>query len=390
MSHLGCISRTDDRFFAKVDTQESGVRYKMEGPLRREEKEALHDLDYIRSAAEGDVTQAEGLHSMKLAAKELRDEVKAQAQVAKLEAKKAANKDHEKANADGKTAARGGVKANGSECFTARIRYIEKSVEKEIAGPPRRTERRAKADLDKLRKAATGQVTTAAGFVAMRAKCKELHEEADFEARVAMGLARYGFTRDAHKVADSDPESEGEAAAPAHKDDGDDWVYDADFSDPAVVKKMFPPPTPKKFVAPKDMQDATQQLVRFSPNFESPATLRALLAARADPNVNVCKGDPLPLLPELQRALLDARVDPSRFVRKVDMSPLLVVISRARQEHLNEMRDVLIEHGADYGVEERRRYQSRRDSDEYDPIYLREFHRSATSDFSWEHMRCHT
>jgi hypothetical protein len=154
-SHLGCISRADDRFFAKVDTQESG-----EGPLRREEKEALHDLDYIRSAAEGDVTQAEVLHSMKLAAKELRDEVKAEARVAKL--------DQEKAKADAKTAARGGVKANGSECFTARIQYIEKSVEKELAGPPRRTERRAKADLDKLRKAATGQVTIAAGFVAMR------------------------------------------------------------------------------------------------------------------------------------------------------------------------------------------------------------------------------
>ena len=60
-------------------------------------------------------------------------------------------------------------------------------------------------------------------------------------------------------------------------------------------------------------------------------------------------------------------------------APLLMVISRARQEHLEEVRDVLIEYGADYGVEERRRYQSRCDSDEYDPIYLREFHKSATS-----------
>ena len=84
-----------------------------------------------------------------------------------------------------------------------------------------------------------------------------------------MGLARYGLTRDAHKVADSDPESEGEAAAPARKGDGDDCVYDAGFSDPAVVKKMFPTPAPKKFVAPKDEQDATQQLVRFSMFFLS-------------------------------------------------------------------------------------------------------------------------
>ena len=72
-------------------------------------------------------------------------------------------------------------------------------------------------------------------------------------------------------------------------------------------------------------------------------------------------------------------VDPNNFARKVDMSPLLIVISRARPEHLEEMRDVLIEHGAEYGVEERRRYQSRYDSDQYDPIYLREFHKSATA-----------
>ena len=55
-----------------------------------------------------------------------------------------------------------------------------------------------------------------------------------------------------------------------------------------------------------------------------------------------------------------------------------MVISRASQEHLNEMRDVLIEHGAEYGAEKRRRYQSRCGSDDYDPSYLRDFHRSVT------------
>ena len=254
----------------------------------------------------------------------------------------------------------------------------------------RRTERRAQADLAKLRQAALGQVTITEGFAAMRRKCRELHQGADFEARVAMGLAQYGFTRDAHKVVDSDPESEGDAPQPAredegggettaHCDDGDDWLYDADFKDPAVIQKLIPPPAPKEYVQPRGPDDATQQLVRFSPNRETPATLRAILAARADPNVNVCEGDPLPLLPELQAELLRARVDPSNFVRKVAMSPLLIVISRARQEHLEEMRDVLIENGAEYGIEERRRYQSRYDSDQYDPIYLREFHKSATA-----------
>ena len=137
MSSLGCISRTDDRFFAKVDTQGSSIRYKMRGSLRRDEKEALRDLDYIRSAAELEATQAERLQSMEPAAKELRDKVKDQAQVARLEAKKAAKQDQEKATADTKTAARGGVKVKDSECFNARIQCVENSVEKEMVGPPR-------------------------------------------------------------------------------------------------------------------------------------------------------------------------------------------------------------------------------------------------------------
>ena len=44
----------------------------------------------------------------------------------------------------------------------------------------------------------------------MRQKNRELHQEAEFEANVAMGLAQYGFVRDAHKVVDSDPESDGD------------------------------------------------------------------------------------------------------------------------------------------------------------------------------------
>ena len=137
---------------------------------------------------------------------------------------------------------------------------------------------------------------------------------------------------------------------------------------PTYTQKCSPQPPPKeKKAPPKDARDATQQLVRFSPNRETPAALRAILAARADPNVNVCEGEPLPLLPELQGELLRARVDPNKFVRKVSMSPLLIVISRARDEHLVEMRDLLIEYGAKYGLEERGRFKRRCDSDEYDP-----------------------
>jgi hypothetical protein len=129
MAHLGGVSRRNDMFFAKVDTQDSGVRYWMEGPLRKDQQEACQDLDYIRSAAGGDATWAQGLHSMKLAAKELREEVKAEA----------------------KASTRGAIKKEGATGYTARLRYIENGKARAMLGPARQSERRAQIDLDKLR-----------------------------------------------------------------------------------------------------------------------------------------------------------------------------------------------------------------------------------------------
>ena len=83
MARLGGVFRRDGHFFAKVDT------HAMQGTLCAAEQEAVQDLDYIRSAAEGGLTWAEGLQSMKLAGKELRGERKAEAQVKKLVANKA-------------------------------------------------------------------------------------------------------------------------------------------------------------------------------------------------------------------------------------------------------------------------------------------------------------
>ena len=159
---------------------------------------------------------------------------------------------------EAKAATHGGIKTVDSDCFTARVQFMEESVEKDIAGPPRRTERRAKADLAKLRQAAQGHVTITDGFAAMRTKCRELHHE----ARVAMGLAQCRFVCDAHKAVDSDPESEADAAAPqsAQQPEGDDWTYNADFTDPAVIQKLFPPPPAKVTKAPpNDAKDTTQR-----------------------------------------------------------------------------------------------------------------------------------
>jgi hypothetical protein len=101
-------------------------------------------------------------------------------------------------------------KAEGPTGHVARIQYLENSIGKEICGPSRRSERRAKIDLDTLRAAAQGKTIQEDGYADMRAANLELHKAADMENRVAFGAEQYELQRMAHKTEDSDPDSGGD------------------------------------------------------------------------------------------------------------------------------------------------------------------------------------
>ena len=186
MAHLGGVINKDGRSFAKVDTSDSGTRFKIEGPLRGDEPQAIQDLSAIRAAADGETTRPAKLQAMQLVAKQLRDGAKA--------------------------AARGGTMEVEAEGYASRIQYIDNSEKKEIVGPRRATERRAEADLAMLRGAALGHSAWADGIrvAATKATAAALMEGAEKEARVAMGIDQYLYQRMAHKVEESDPETEGD------------------------------------------------------------------------------------------------------------------------------------------------------------------------------------
>ena len=160
----GSIEEVDGRFIATIDTNDSGARFKMEGPLRDGEQEAAQDLACIRAAADGEDTRLAGLQAMKLAAKLLRDAAKA--------------------------AHCGGIEEVGAQTYHARMEYLDTSAKHKILGPRRATERRAQADLAMLREAALGHTIWADGVAAMKAKTLELMQGAEKEARVAMGIDR--------------------------------------------------------------------------------------------------------------------------------------------------------------------------------------------------------
>ena len=102
MAQLGGVYASNGKFFAKIDIREGGARFYMEGPRREDEQRATQDLTDIRAAASGEATRLDGLRAMKLAAKRLQEEAKA--------------------------AIRGGTPAVDSDCFAARIQYMEESV----------------------------------------------------------------------------------------------------------------------------------------------------------------------------------------------------------------------------------------------------------------------
>ena len=56
-----------------------------------------------------------------------------------------------------------------------------------------------------------------------------------------------------------------------------------------------------------------------------------------------------------------------------------VIAFASRPDHMTEMVDLLRHHGAKFGDTERCRYKKSYDALCFDPIYLREFHRSAAT-----------
>ena len=77
MAQDGCVSSRDGQHFAKIDTVYGGDRYYIEGPRRHAETQARDDLDRIRASAEQNAHRRERLELMRIAAKCIRDEVKA-------------------------------------------------------------------------------------------------------------------------------------------------------------------------------------------------------------------------------------------------------------------------------------------------------------------------
>ena len=118
------------------------------------------------------------------------------------------------------------------------------------------------------------------------------------------------------------------------------------------------------------------QLACFQPIEETPEACRAILAARADPNIVVGCFQPIRETPGALEAILAARAEPN-IVLGDSLSPLRRVIMLARACHVIAMRHLLLHYGANEIGVERQRWGERRNADACEKSWLQNFHRPA-------------
>ena len=191
------------------------------------------------------------------------------------------------------------------------------------------------------------QTTREMGLEAMVKEAHRLQEYACFKVVVAIAAGREEFDRK-HMKTDSETEEE----TPKVSDDlyGEPFP-DYDVSTAEACERLLAEPTPVKKTQqppPTNLLEASVRLAQFRPICSSVDDLRALLTARADPNLITGPGQ---------------------------LSPLRSVILWARTCNVRDMRQVLFDHRAFESKEDKRRWKIREDAEMNEPAYLRNRHR---------------
>ena len=154
-SDLGNVVNNQGDYRAELFIRELGSAKQIRGPRRgQDKKRAFEDLVAIRNAAVDQPTRLAALQAMSRMAAQLREE----------------------AGADSRAGAGSIYAVDGGH--RARIKYTDDG-DREIKGPRRCNERRATADLEKMRAAAASKTTRRERFEAMQQEAKRLQTEAD-------------------------------------------------------------------------------------------------------------------------------------------------------------------------------------------------------------------
>ena len=188
----------------------------------------------------------------------------------------------------------------------------------QICGPNRTTQEQAQKDLEQIRKASEKAETREEGLEMMRNEARKLKESAQYEAEIRDTLRRRDSKMDESEYEDDDMSDNSEPP----------WIQeyteDSPEQSPQSNRPTFSP------------IEATAELSRFRPIKATPDDLKHLLESRADPNMPV---------------------------ESWSISPLQNVMTFAKMSHVAEMRDLLLQYGANENDEDEARWELRRRAD---------------------------
>jgi len=223
----------------------------------------------------------------------------------------------------------GGV-AEQNRSFCAHVCYRSKQgALNNIRGPERRHRHRAQKDLEDMRAAGAVGSTREQGLEIMAAEARRIQLSAHFEAEARAAQQRQ---REEELAAE-------EAAMSDEEPDDEPWLMDY----PSPREDVAPTPAEKLPLTP---EQATEALEKFRPVVSCPADLEHLLQCRADPNMTVKEGS---------------------------ISPLRNVIAFARSaEHVEKMRQLLLDYGANESKEDRERLVTTQQAFLFDAMHIRE------------------
>ena len=214
--------------------------------------------------------------------------------------------------------------------FRARVQFRDGMCTlRTICGPNRKTKEQAQKDLEEIRKAGTKGKTREEGLQMMQEEARKLKDSAQYEAEIRETLRRLDSV----------------------EEESDYDYYDdmSDNSEPPWMQEYpeEPPEESSQSVRPTlSSIEATAELSRFRPIKTTPSDLKYLLESRADPNLPLKAGD---------------------------ITPLRNVLSFARENHVAEMRDLLLQHGANEDDADIARWELRRRADFCERIRLNNY-----------------
>ncbi len=213
--------------------------------------------------------------------------------------------------------------------FRARLRCrSDAGVLVDICGPDRRHRQDAQKDLEDMRAAGAVGSIREKGLEIMAAEARRIQLSAYLQAEARAAQQRQ---REEELAAEEDAMSDVEP-------DAEPWLMDY----PSPREDVASTPSQKESLTPAQ---ATEVLEKFRPIRACPADLEHLLQCRADPNMPVKEGN---------------------------ISPLRNVIAFAREVHLEKMRQLLLDYGANESDDDRKRLVTTQKAFLFDAMRIRE------------------